>query len=373
MKAGILTITDGQNYGNRLQNYAMQELLQSIGMEAETIQRRTKRDLTGVEKLKVDIKYVVKRFIGYKCDHYRRIRKKRFDEFNKKYIKSGNCILQNSEAPDDLNDRYDFFIVGSDQVWNARLEIVKEDIKNHLAFFAEPAKKIAYAASFGTDDVPLEYAKLFSEALSTYKAIGVREDSGVDIVKRLCHKNDVKVVLDPTMMLSAEQWRRIAKKPKYIQNERFIVTYFLGGRGEELTSYIKNIAQEFDAKIVNLDIEFLSDDSIENKEFFITTPDEFVWLIEHAECVLTDSFHASVFSILFHKPFCTFERISTEKGNDMGSRIHTLLGKFELLKFYGDIESPTTKPQSYDSFKIDKILDYERKKSMRFLKEAIDQ
>lgn len=371
MKAGILTITDGQNYGNRLQNYAMQELLKSIGMEAETIPRRTKRDLTGIDKIEVDIKYVIKRILRYKCDHYRRIRKKRFTEFNHKYIKFGKDVLQNSIAPDGLNDKYDYFIIGSDQVWNARLEIVKEDIKNHLAFFAESGKKIAYAASFGTDDVAPEYRNLFSEALSTYKAIGVREDSGVDIVRNLCNRNDATVVLDPTMMLSVEQWKKIEKKPKYIQNQKYIVTYFLGGRGKKLSSYIKNIANEFEAEIINLDIEFLLDNDIDDKNFFTTTPDEFVWLIDHAECVLTDSFHASVFSILFHKPFCTYERIAEEKGNNMGSRIQTLLKKFGLLEFYGNIKNPVLRPRAYDDTKIDEILNQEREHSILFLKKTL--
>lgn len=371
MKVGILTITDGQNYGNRLQNYAMQEMLKNIGLEVETIQRRTRRDLTGINKMKADMKYAIKRMIGYKCDHYRRIRKKRFAGFNNKYIKFSQNILKNNIAPDGLNDKYDYFIVGSDQVWNARLEIIKEDIKNHLAFFAEPEKKIAYAASFGTDDVAPEYRNLFSEGLSTYKAIGVREDSGVDIVKKICGRNDATVVLDPTMMLSVEQWRKLERKPKYIQNQKYIVTYFLGGRGQKLTSYIKEIANEFQAEVINLDIEFLLDNDIEDKNFFTTTPDEFVWLIEHAECVLTDSFHASVFSILFHKPFCTYERIAEEKENNMGSRIQTLLKKFGLLKYYGDIENPILRPQTYDISKINEVLKHERDTSIQFLKKAL--
>lgn len=371
-KVGILTITDGANYGNRLQNYAMQKMIESLGFKAETVQRRTNRDKVYVHKLKADTKYIVKRVLGLPCDSERRKRKKRFEEFNKKYVCFSREILYNNKAPLNMAEKYDYFIVGSDQVWNARIDIVRQDIKNHLAAFAHPEQKIAYAASFGTDDVLPEFQNLYKRELPTYKAISVREISGVSIVKNICGRDDVVTVLDPTMMLTAEEWRKLEQKPQYADNDKFIVTYFLGGRGKVIRSYIEQVAKSYNAKIINLELEFLRDDQIENKHFFETTPDEFLWLLSHAECVLTDSFHATVFAILFHKPFCTFERKAVEKGNSMGGRIETLLGKFGLQKYFNSIDEPRQMPEEYEQSHIESILQKERELSKKFLRNALE-
>lgn len=172
------------------------------------------------------------------------------------------------------------------------------------------------------------------------------------------------------MMISTDQWRKIETKPNYV-NGKFIVSYFLGGRGEKVTQYIQKIASNYDADVVNLESEFLQDIQIENPAMFISSPDEFVWLMDHAESVLTDSFHATVFAILFHRPFCTFERVAAEKENDMGSRIKTLLELFHLTQYYGNLEHPDTEPGFYDADNVERILNDKRKESLDFLKSAL--
>lgn len=372
MKIGILTITDGANYGNRLQNYAMQELIESLGYEVETIRRLTYRDRTKTDEVKITIKDTIKRFIGKKNTEFSaRKRKNRFNEFNKRYIKYSDFCISNNNAPSELNDYYDYFVCGSDQIWNAHFDVVKCDIKNHLAAFADSTKRIAFAASFGTTDVAVGYKKVFEDELKKFKAIAVREDAGRKIVKDLTGRDDVAVVLDPTLLIDRDKWISIEKQPKYIKDEKYIVTYFLGGRSEKINLYIENLSAKNGLKVINLDIEFLRDSQISNGDIFCTTPDEFVWLIHHAECVLTDSFHASVFSIIFEKPFLVFERIAAEKDNDMGSRIDTLLGKFRLNDCKDDIENPTKVPLNHDYSEGYKQLEKERKKAMFFLKKKL--
>ena len=126
------------------------------------------------------------------------------------------------------------------------------------------------------------------------------------------------------------------------------------------------------ASVINLDVEFIARDNIENENFFCTSPDEFLWLIYNSKAVLTDSFHATVFSLLFHKPFCVFERQAVEKGNDMGSRIDTLLGYFGLERFKDNIKAPSKMPEKYDGRIIDEILKDKREESLAFLKKALD-
>ena len=372
MKIAIITITDGQNYGNRLQNYAMQQLLKKTGANVCTLQRRTSRDIQGRQKIKANIVYLLKTILRKPRDKWRRIRKKRFQKFNEKYICFSEEILEHNEAPDGLRNKYDYFLCGSDQVWNAHFDIIQEDIKNYLVYFARPEQKVAYAASFGGNNIASGYEKVFARYLNDFKAIGVREESGVKLVKQICSKQLPKVVLDPTMMLEKDEWEIISKKPQNIQNEKFIVTYFLGGRDKKINSYINEIEGRYQCQSHNLDIEFKLDKEITNPEDYIVTPDEFVWLIEHAECVLTDSFHATVFAILFHKPFCVFERKASEVDNNMGSRIETLLSKFDLLEYGGSLEDMRIYPGTYDIAKVEKILRNERKKSWNFLRSALE-
>lgn len=373
MKVGILTITDGANYGNRLQNYAMQVLLEQIGITAITLTRKTKRDLSRMDKFKDDAKQLVKIAIGKKNTSiaYKK-RKKRFDTFNEHYIKFSEEVLQKNIAPKGLEDRFDYFICGSDQVWNTKFPIISDDIQNYLASFARPRQKIAYAASFGTDDISPEYKGYFEAQLRTFKAIGVRENSGAEIVKNICNREDVTVVLDPTMMITVDEWMKIAKKPSYIEGEKFVLTYFLGGREKKLSDYIKNICIKYDAEDINLDVEFLTDDKISRTDVFCTSPNEFIWLIANAECVLTDSFHACVFSILFQKPFAVFQRRSNEKGNNMGSRIDTLLGRFDLMRYCGDIQQPDVIPSTYDFLHVKSVLNKERLESLNFLYSSLE-
>ena len=372
MKVAILTITDGANYGNRLQNYALQEVLKAMGHEVEAIKRPTYRDKMGVALIEETIKICIKKCLGRKTGESYRQRKRNFARFNKNYVKFSKMSLSNNMAPKNAGELYDYFVCGSDQVWNARIRIVKEDLKNYLASFAAPEKRIAYAASFGTNDVPAEDKALFSEQLKHFKAIGLREYTGLNIVQALSGREDSTVVLDPTMLLTTNQWSSIAQKPNFFSaDEPYIVTYLLGGRETAISEYINKLAKRCQCRVINLENEFISESRITEPDAYKVAPDEFVWLIQNAQCVLTDSFHATVFAILFHKPFMVFERKATEHGNNMESRIETLLGKFDLLRFHDEIDHPTKLPEMYDEENVERVLEKERKISVEFLKNAL--
>lgn len=372
MKVAIVTITDGANYGNRLQNYALQTALEEFGCSVETIQSRSYRDKSLFQNFVCLIKNFLKKIIGKETDGHMRIRIRQFSKFNSKYIKLSKFVLKNNHAPESISRYYDYFICGSDQIWNTKIRIIRDDIKNYLAFFSPPEKRISYAASFGTNVIDEKYIPFFKEELSKFKSISVREAVGVDIVRNLC-KKEAHLVLDPTMLISSTKWSEIAKKPKYATDNDFILTYFLGGRNDSIKKYISDLQVNFEnCKVYNLDIEFKKITEIEDISVYLTTPDEFIWLIKNAKCVLTDSFHATVFSVIFGKPFMVFDRIEVEKGNNMGSRIDTLLSKFNLEFNRDDINSPSKIPAEYDYNAIDKILESERKHSLKFLKDAIN-
>ena len=141
---------------------------------------------------------------------------------------------------------------------------------------------------------------------------------------------------------------------------------------KKIKEYISNICIQYNAEVVNFEIEFMNDSEIENALSYCSSPDEFIWMIDHSVCVLTDSFHATIFSILFSKPFVVFERRAAEDNNHMESRIETLLQTFHLECFSDDIDNPTIIPTPYDWKEVQWILNNERNKSLHFLRSALE-
>lgn len=366
MNVAIITISYGTNYGNRLQNYAMQELSKKLGLNPSTIQLKADYSLRTNNILYIKIKELVKTIIRYRYEL--RERANRFNVFNKNFIVWASDLFSDDIAPYEIEEKYDYYIVGSDQVWNANFRDVKANINYFLATFAPPKKRISYAASFGTAKIAEGYEDIFKSELPKFKAISVREQEGVRLVEKCGAK--ATVVLDPTMMLTTHDWDKIASKPKFVENEPYIVTYFLGGRDEKITEYINSAAQG--RRVINLDTEYISKEKIANLAAFTSPPDEFVWLFAHADCILTDSFHGTVFSILYHRPFMVFDRIVDGKKSGMESRIDTLLSTFHLEQCRGNIDNPSEEPIGGDWKEVERILAAEREKSFDFLKKALD-
>lgn len=352
-KAAIVTIIDNDNYGNRLQNYAVQKIIESLGYEAETL----KNDITINTKKKFIIrlaKFVLNRFKFKKSE-----RNKYFYEFNKFIKFSHNYVTPFSK----IMNKYDYFIVGSDQVWNPYFGRMRDV---DMLCFARDNQKISFSASFGVSNLEEEFISLeLKKYLLSFKRISVREDSGKEIIEKITGRKDVKVLIDPTMLLEDKEWERVSKKPKQIKKiktRRFILNYFLGELPNERKKEIERIAKENNCEIINI---------LDPKDdFFNSGPSEFLWLEKNAFLIFTDSYHSCVFAILFNRPFVVFNRI--DKSKSMNSRIQTLLSTFNLKdREYKDKENIDNK-LTCDYSEAHKILKDERKKSKDFLKEAFN-
>ena len=347
-KVAIVTI-NSRNYGNRLQNYALQELLKKFGLKVESIPVELKYDFKG--KIKLAIKIVLSPFIK----KYLSVCWDIFDQ---------NISWSKYTAKDTkIGSQYDYFIAGSDQIWNPIFECNSD---REFLVFTTDEKKIAYAASIGLDALPNNEIDRYRRYISAFKAVSVREKSAANIIENLgCPRP--KVVLDPTMLLSVEDWKVVIKKSKLKINERYVVSYFLGIRTAEFDSYIHNQAKEMGVKLI--DIMGLPS-NIKNR----IGPAEFISLLYHSEKVFTDSFHGTVFSVLFHKPFIVFERPYEEGYGKMSSRLDTLLETFNLNEHRVNSKEKLDiiKPE-YDYLKVDNILKEKRKESIDFLKEALNK
>ena len=350
-KVGILTINDDNNYGNRLQNFALQKFLNGLGCRAETISNQ--KNIVGINYIKKKIKGFIRKFLI--SSKYRRYNS--FMSFNKK-INYSKYTIDANHIPFYLNDKYDFFIVGSDQVWNPSFGRMS-DID--FLTFAKFEKRVTYSASFGIPNVPKNMEEYYKEKLNGLNKISVREENGKEIIEKLTGRKDVEVLIDPTMLLTADEWGKVLKKPKQLKTNKYILNYFLGDLSENRKKAIEKVAKENDCEIINL----------MDKEgtFYATGPSEFLYLEKNAFLICTDSFHSSVFALLYNKPFVIFKR----EGEcvDMNSRIETLISKFKLKdREYNEecITYENLHPNYKDAYEI---LDVEREKSKIFLKKAL--
>lgn len=368
-KIAIITLNGYYNYGNRLQNYALQETLKGLGFDVETIINHTKfnkekNSVSIIKKIRQkNINQLYRASLNKvkKHMHDKKLEEKRIERFKKftfNYISETNYSISENEIPEDLSDRYNFFVVGSDQVWNPYF---RKGSEIELLTFVPEHKRISYAASFGISEMPDKYFETYRSALMEMPSISVREHAGAEIVKTLTGK-DVKVVLDPTMMLTKEKWISISKKPVNKPKKQYLLTYFLGDIPKKRMKQFKDIAGKRDLEIVHLS-------QMKDKTTYLTDPSEFIDYINSASLFCTDSFHGAAFSILLKTPFIVYDR----EGNSptMNSRIQTLLKTFKL-------ESRSAENMKLDKqiFEIDysqtnSILEVERKKSFDYLNTAL--
>ena len=354
-RVACITLSGNNNFGNKLQNYALQTKIQQLGFECDTLWQNSIRAENLLYTFIIYFKYNV--LLSKKATE----REKKFIEFNERYIKYSPYVINFYTNMKKINEKYDYFVVGSDQVWNCGMT------HNYNLFFLEgiaSEKKISYAASFGTYDMRKQSIKRVGKDLKQFKSISVRETVGKDIVKKIAGRDDVEVLIDPTMLLTAEEWDKVADAPK--QNDvprKYILNYFLGELSQQRKKEIEKIAKLNNCEIINI---------LEKEDpFYISGPCEFLYLEKNAFLICTDSFHSSVFALLFNRPFIVFDREQPGMEN-MNSRIDTLVTKFKLENRIYNGESITSENLSHDYSEAYRILEKERRKSEEFLKNSLD-
>lgn len=384
MKFGIITLVS-DNYGNKYQNYAVEKIFSQYG-EVETYaleelyERPQIKDDSKFAKwnpiyirevlisrpmYKYDINRIDKGIINnliYAKKNSNRLlslkkkRSHRFKVFADQNLNISNVILNRENITKEWIEGIDFFICGSDQIWNPTYGTTSE-----LAFCSfAPEKTVCMSPSFGVSKIPEYREKEYSIWLKKIKALSVREIAGQKIIKNLTGRM-AEVLLDPTMLVSSKTWENICKEPENKLPDHYIVCYFLGRVDK---SYYKKI-RDFSKKKA-LPVVMLFD--ILTPEYYIYDPAEVLYTIKHADYVLTDSFHGSVFSILFHKEFYVFTR--NEGGLNMNSRIETLLEKFDLNDrlFVGESSDISSEKWCL----TEHILENEREKAKNYIEKALD-
>lgn len=345
-KVAIVTITKNPNYGNSLQNIALHNVLHKMGVEAQTIINYVGSSL-----------FIRKSNVKYYCNvalnrHNLRCmekRRKRFIECISKYVRFSKAYWIDEHMRNFAPSEFDYFIAGSDQIWNPFFGLASSF---EMLDFVPVQKRISYAASFGVsslDGMEKNKIEFISQSLKKFQALSVREKAGAEIAKEIAGV-DAVLCLDPTMLMGAEEWNDFLEKPNMKLPTKYIAVYMLGSITKEYEKKIADIARNRDAEVINL----LSN------EFFYLNPLEFAWIIKNSLFVCTDSFHATVFSIIYHRCFIIFDR--KDKYENQNSRFDTL---FSICGI-DDIDNINWSA-------VDKRISLEKEKSMNYLKKTLGE
>ena len=363
MKAGLVTFYHIHHYGALLQAAATERAVESLGGECEIIDYYVNqnndlfRKPTGVGSAAADVHTAL---------HYKALRDRyqRFERFSKDHLRISGHRFESLEELRSAELPYDLILSGSDQIWNPK---IFPDGRFDPVFFGafSTRRKIAYAPSFGVPHIPEGMEEELRSYLEQFSHISVRERQGREIVKEITGK-DVPVVLDPTLLLTAEQWSAMAVPPD--RSGGYILCYCISKPGA-LAPYIQRLAEETGLPVVQLC-------GIRQKVHpravcvLDAGPSEFLGLFQNASYVCTNSFHGTVFSVQFQKPFFTAVAPS-ELAAPESSRTFSILSRLGLTERIIGTGTTAGLDATIDWADVDRRLRAARQSSLDYLRAAL--
>lgn len=328
-RVGVITMHRVMNVGSVLQSYALCEKLSQLGANAEIIDyqypnRFHKQDVSSLSFAKKIILFPhrVKYYLLYRS----KIQKARFRQFIAQRIPMSK-YYPDRESIYNAPPQYDIFMTGSDQVWNPKC---MNGDSVFLCDFAKSGMKVSYSASFTVADIPDSLKHVYSDALKTYKYIGVRESSAVGLVDKLSGK-EATMVCDPTLLLTKEDYIKLAADSAFDKDrDPYILVYPLSYAFDpypQIDEVVSEVKKQLGYKVI-----YLHANSVEHfhigKSITSAGPAEFVDLFLNAKFVITSSFHGTAFAINFEIPFISV----VPEDMDQDSRIMSLLKTMNLTQ-----------------------------------------
>lgn len=364
MRIGIITFHAAHNYGAVLQTYATRKFLSRHGYEDVKVVDYRPDFLVGGYRIFTCLNEptLLRKLKGLATTlllsfPLRYLRVKRFNRFIGKYL-SLSARLAEGKCPKEV---YDVFITGSDQIWNPGITGSFDDVyfASFPSFWKNNPHKIAYAASMGLDTLSDGQKEYLADRLRTYTAIGVREKVAQELLQPLTDKN-VSVVVDPTLLLSREEWDELCESPKVKQ--KYVLVYQVC-RDVNTLRIARGIARQIGAKVIEIS-SFVEGIGVLSKKKQCVKPEMFLGYIREAACVVTTSFHGTVFSILYGRPFYAVDIVGMKGGSN--SRLCTLLSTLCLEDRYIPADSCVEfRPVDYSV--PYKALKHQREESADFL------
>lgn len=368
---GVITLPGNFNYGNRLQLFAACHIYSSLGFTTHALElgRSDPAFIKGLKKIKHTLASAPPAPEALMSPE----RKEAFARFSK-------CFTTKAipEPDDRLDETYDFISVGSDQVWNPAYIIPHQAATGlskivykleggdaarsdwYFARFVGESKRIALSPSIGLDALTPAQSSWLAEGVRGFSRLSVRERRGAELIKE-CSGRDAEVICDPTLVLSADEWRSVASGCCTPEGD-YVFTYLLGGVSEEARAVLDQVTDYGRLPVVPLSDR-------EKPEEPPAGPAEFIDLIDHAKHVVTDSFHASVFSAILGTPLTIVQRKGT--GSSMFSRLETLADTLGIQdKLYVPGHYDLSHAADYDQ--VPERIAAERRRFLEYLKGRID-
>jgi len=377
-KVGIVTYYEIYNYGSFLQAFAMQKTLESMGYCVSILKFDESQFLY---KIKMKFAIVFKLLIWPQYIKsvlaLRRMGKNSKADLSSKTIKMfKNSIQKELNIEKDTfegfkrrgkTNEFIAFICGSDQIWSPLGIYLR---KHKFLEFAPKNKRIAYAPSFGINYIPKYNAIKIKRNLGNIKCLSIRETAGKDIIKKLVGL-EAEVVLDPTLMVRDEFWKKLIKKSDNTKKD-YVVCYFLSTPKENVYDEIIKYANNLELEIIYFPYEKFFE-NCDSAKFIELDPFNFLETLANSKIVFTDSFHGTAFSVIFEKPFITFSRNHLNEYNQE-ARITSFLDSVKLIQRYKKnvIESGlNSELMKCDFSEAKKLLNEQRIKSIKFLNESL--
>lgn len=319
MDIKIITCHYAYNYGAVLQTYALCKFLAVQGNDAKVINYRPwyyKGSTKTKNKLKLALRKVIRIPDNYKSE-------KVFYGFLKEYVPM-TVEYKTYEEIEKSESEADLFIAGSDQIWNFNLPNGKDDV--FYLDFVQKGIKASYAASLGMDSLKDEQLNFLKKKLAQFDYVSLREKSAKEILET-ADLQGIQVVSDPVYLLEQNEWRSLSKRPHSLPNGKYILIYAFN-RQKKIFEFGKELARKYGYKVLSVNTFW---EDVLNKTdhyYWNCKPEEFIYLISHAECVVTNSFHGLSFSMIFNRPVILFEK--DDKGNSRMNDLIDVLGAHEV-------------------------------------------
>ena len=368
-KIAILTWLNNKNYGSVLQAYALQKYIRNLGFEAIDIDY----DASTSEKLKNWIKQgnpvslykdkidnvLLKLKSKNKADFKKR--NQLFDEFKKEHIKT----TKKYKKPTDLLElagKFDIYICGSDQIWSPKLM----NPIFYFSFLPSESYKVAYAPSFGVDKIEERKKERIKKLIATFKHISIREAAGQNILYEF-FKKKYPILVDPTFLISKNEWLQIAKNGE--EKEEYILCYFLTPNNK----YVKIIQKYAKAKKLKVIIITTPVGPFNTgfEEKAAVGPKEWLGYFCNAKYIFTDSYHGTIFSIIFNKQFTIFKRFADNNKLSQNSRIYSLLKICNLTSRLADEKAIINFDDKINYKNVNELINKKISESKEWLKKAL--
>lgn len=354
-KVGIVTFHTALNYGAILQTYALQKFLKNNGIENVVINYDCPFIKKCYSPFFISNKKIINSLVrGFLFKNKITKKRKNFNYFLKKYINLSCRYGSVNEMVKDINN-YKYFIAGSDQVWSP-ISANFDDF--YFLPFANDYQKFSYAASLGTSILTENEKTELKQRLKGFTSISVREESAKKILKDITGNDNIEVHVDPTLLLSKNDWKELTNDN--VSNDKYLLIFNVEKQINDI-EFAKELAKQKNLKLKYInDRTLIKDKNIEYIE--APTPSDFINLFANAEIVVTNSFHGTVFSIIFEKEF--YVELNNKKARNI--RSEALLEKLNIRN--REISSTDIFNASKINWQnVEKILDIERNKSKEYI------